>query len=353
MQQHAFTRLFPANYTWTGGPPPSSRTSSNLTWLIIGIFVCLSGMMFVSLGFRIRSIPAVSIVSSLFLGVALTQSLGFRSHLLRRSRVALIAVIQSAAVLQGGIFLTYAAAKSPRPLADELLMKIDRAIGYDWVNYAQFFINHPLIANLVVPDYWLIAIMPYFILGTLALTRQDDRLEKYILVMIVSLTITATLFFFYPATTAWTSQNFSNEQIMSYKYLPTHSSSWIHNLREIRRGQGNLLCCLGGDGLVAFPSFHCVSAVVFVWALWHVQLIRPAVLLLNGLMVAATPIIGGHYLIDLIGGAGVAVASILFVGWMHPRLPGLFDLIRGLAIKGLYSRATLTLPSPQPSSSRG
>lgn len=49
-----------------------------------------------------------------------------------------------------------------------------------------------------------------------------------------------------------------------------------------------------GTGIVSFPSFHAASA--------------RAVYLL---MIAATPVIGAHYMIDVIGGVGLAVASIL------------------------------------------
>jgi membrane-associated phospholipid phosphatase len=41
--------------------------------------------------------------------------------------------------------------------------------------------------------------------------------------------------------------------------------------------------------------------------------LRPASIALNAWMVAATPLIGAHYIIDLIGGAGVAAGSIVVV----------------------------------------
>ena len=68
---------------------------------------------------------------------------------------------------------------------------------------------------------------------------------------------------------------------------------------------------LGLGGIVTFPSFHAASAVLFGWALWAVRWLRPLALLINGAMLAATPLNGGHYFIDLIAGVAIAVLAIV------------------------------------------
>jgi membrane-associated phospholipid phosphatase len=62
---------------------------------------------------------------------------------------------------------------------------------------------------------------------------------------------------------------------------------------------------------VTFPSFHAASAVLFAWALWVVKWMRPVALLANGAMLAATPLNGGHYFIDVFAGAVIAVLAII------------------------------------------
>jgi membrane-associated phospholipid phosphatase len=47
-----------------------------------------------------------------------------------------------------------------------------------------------------------------------------------------------------------------------------------------------------------------------MWALWPVRRIGGIAAALNLLMIAATPVIGAHYLIDVAGGIAVAAASI-------------------------------------------
>ena len=81
----------------------------------------------------------------------------------------------------------------------------------------------------------------------------------------------------------------------------------LHALRA-----GGLRHLLDDDlnGLVTFPSFHAAAALLYVWALWPLAWIRWPAVLLNGLMLVAVPVIGAHYLVDLIAALPVAVLSV-------------------------------------------
>src|SRR5262249_14325691 len=63
-------------------------------------------------------------------------------------------------------------------------------------------------------------------------------------------------------------------------------------------------------GAVTFPSFHAAAAILYAWALWPLRWVRPFSLAVNGLMLVATPIGGGHYLVDVLAGVMVAAGSI-------------------------------------------
>ncbi len=69
-------------------------------------------------------------------------------------------------------------------------------------------------------------------------------------------------------------------------------------------------------GIVGFPSYHTVQALVLIWYGWRVVYVRWAALLLNIVVLIATPIQGGHHLIDMVGGAVVAVAAIALADWI-------------------------------------
>jgi membrane-associated phospholipid phosphatase len=48
-----------------------------------------------------------------------------------------------------------------------------------------------------------------------------------------------------------------------------------------------------------------------MWALWPVRFVGGVAAALNVLMIAATPVIGAHYMIDVFGGVALAAISIL------------------------------------------
>ena len=78
----------------------------------------------------------------------------------------------------------------------------------------------------------------------------------------------------------------------------------LHDLPPTREGVLRHLELLGLGGIVTFPSFHAASAVLYVWALWPMRWLRPLAAVGQRLMLAATPLVGGHYFIDLFGGDG-------------------------------------------------
>ena len=89
---------------------------------------------------------------------------------------------------------------------------------------------------------------------------------------------------------------------------------------HVRDGSLRQLSLTALTGLVTFPSFHTAAAVLYLWAFWPVRWIGPAAVAINVVMVLATPICGGHYLVDVFAGIGIAVASILAAKWIADRV---------------------------------
>ena len=69
-------------------------------------------------------------------------------------------------------------------------------------------------------------------------------------------------------------------------------------------------------GLITFPSFHAALGVIFARAFWSVPWLRWPALAVNLLMIAATPVNGGHYFVDVAAGGAVACVAI----WAAERL---------------------------------
>ena len=82
----------------------------------------------------------------------------------------------------------------------------------------------------------------------------------------------------------------------------------FHGLRD---GSFRALTGLASEGIITFPSFHAALAVIFIVALWPMPVLRWFGVVVNVLMLAATPIDGGHYFIDMVAGIVIAVLCIM------------------------------------------
>jgi membrane-associated phospholipid phosphatase len=63
-------------------------------------------------------------------------------------------------------------------------------------------------------------------------------------------------------------------------------------------------------GIVTFPSYHTVLAILFTYA-HRSRRSFPVFLIINCLMLVSIPSEGGHYLSDVLAGAGLAVVAIV------------------------------------------
>jgi len=63
------------------------------------------------------------------------------------------------------------------------------------------------------------------------------------------------------------------------------------------------------DGLICFPSFHTILAVLAGVALWSIPYLRWAAAALAALIVVSTVTTGTHYVVDVVAGLGVAFVA--------------------------------------------
>lgn len=229
------------------------------------------------------------------------------------------------AFFQGSMFslssmlLTLAAATSSRPLADGMLLSADQFIGYDWKAYATFIFSHQILSSYLIPSYSLIFVQPLIVVVSLSYVKKFEALEQFILVTFVSQIIAISIFYFFPATQAWTYLGISDEQIAAFPTLSHSHGTWVSDLLLIRSGGLRNLPGLYSAGLIAFPSFHCIAGLTFVWAVRSVKAVLPTFVIMNCMMIAATPIVGGHYAIDLVCGAVVFAISVALTSWLYPK----------------------------------
>ncbi len=153
----------------------------------------------------------------------------------------------------------------------------------------------------------------------LGLAGQLPRLNTFIGAFVATTLITIAVSAVYPAAGPWL---FLDIQPASANgFLPVSSTSWPVFL-GLRDGTLHTVHGLKSEGIITFPSLHAALGVLFPAALWRVAGVRWIALILNGLLLLATPAYGSHYVVDVIAGIVIAAACWIAVArHLRCRLP--------------------------------
>ena len=204
--------------------------------------------------------------------------------------------------------LSYVACSMAWPLQDQALLAVDRALGMDPEAIARFVNDHPWLADIFARAYGLIKWPLLGVPIVLTLTGRYVRLQLFMLAMSLALAVTIAISALVPAIGTYYAL-----QLPAALLPEINTSVYAGQLRDIlalRDGSLRELELFRLAGIVSFPSFHAASAVLYIWAVWPVRRIGGIAAALNLLMIAASPVIGAHYMIDIIAGIVLAAASI-------------------------------------------
>lgn len=204
--------------------------------------------------------------------------------------------------------LTYVAAAAHFPMQDATLLAIDRALGFDWAAYAGFVDSHPELASWLNCGYGMIGWPIFAIPIILAAMRSYRRIEEFTFAFGLALAATTLISALVPAIGVY--QEIGLDPASLTHIDPRAYLDQLRDLPPTRAGELRHLELLGLGGIVTFPSFHAASAIIYAWALWPLRYLRPLVLVINAAMLAATPLNGGHYFIDVVAGVMIAALAI-------------------------------------------
>ncbi|MEH6951944.1 phosphatase PAP2 family protein [Nitrobacter sp. NHB1] len=211
-------------------------------------------------------------------------------------------------ILLLGTLLSYAAAAPAFPYRDAELYAADRILHFDWRSYLAFFNAHPALGYIGNIVYFSMKLQIPIVLIVLLATSRIAKLQQFIIATAASLIITLAIFTFVPAVAYYAYLGIQPSDFANLH--PSTPYAHIRHLEGIRNGLVHVVRFNDLEGLITFPSFHTVSALLYIWAQWPIRCLRWPAVALNLLMVASTPIDGAHYAIDIIGGIGVAIIAI-------------------------------------------
>jgi membrane-associated phospholipid phosphatase len=215
-----------------------------------------------------------------------------------------------------GALLTYLAAAQDGPVYDARLALADAELGFNWAAWLGFVAAHPALKLvLAVPYHSLVAQVVLSILWA-SWRGRDERNAELLVNATLGLLMTTALFFLLPT-------------LGPCVGVPACQDAYVEDLVGLRHGSLPSLDMMLLKGVIAFPSFHAVLAILFIYAHRGSRLFLP-VAVFNALMLLSIPSEGGHYLVDVLGGIAVGGLAILMTRVLPARAPVLATAAAGL-----------------------
>jgi membrane-associated phospholipid phosphatase len=238
---------------------------------------------------------------------------------------------QIASILLLGMMLTYPLATLAFPYQDSALHAMDRWAGIDWQAYLALFNASPTLSFISKAAYVSMQLQYPLVIVALTASSRFLRLQQYIFTVLIALALTLAIFTFVPAVGAYAYLHVSLDHYANISPIVTFEQ--MHHLEAMRHGNWPVIRDM--EGLISFPSFHTISAILFSWALFPIGKLRWPVLVLNALLIASTPVQGAHYFVDILGGALVASFAILAAPLLMHTLEGLAQKSQSAAWQGV------------------
>jgi len=257
----------------------------------------------------------------LLLGLVLPLAGGaiFYEHV--RADASLSAVLAGAAFLllfsASCSLLSYLLLTVAGTRIDNQLAAIDSAFGFHWPDLMMFAANHKLLTFFLGLAY--LSVMPQTVALLLILGWKQRGADIYGFCLAIALggLIAVSVWAIHPSFGAFSVFN-----------LPHWAEKNLGLALDGDYGRDLILLLKNGPGfispadlrgIVGFPSYHTVQALVLIWYARNLRVVRWIAVALNIAVLIATPIHGGHHLIDLAGGAVVAAAAIALSDWIVRR----------------------------------
>jgi hypothetical protein len=261
------------------------------------------------------------IESMLLRGVGMASLLVAAGHVFWRNgypalAFALVAIAQLELVYLLATPLAYIAAAANLPLQDANFAYFDRLLGLDWQGYYHFVCARPGLIPYVYVAYAMIGLPTFVVPILLGLAGQYGRLQRFTFACSLTAAVTVLVSGMLPAIGTYQQYGISADTSV-FK-----ASGYLVQVDEIplvREGALRVLSFETLSGIVTFPSFHAAAAVLALWAFWGLWWMRPFALMAYGGMLLATPLVGGHYFVDVFAGGGLAMLAIAAGRFMEER----------------------------------
>jgi len=274
----------------SGGP---AREGLGWAWLTVALVGAIDSVWAWRIGFHFRGFSLAAVLVGVLLAIGLFYGYSGRNPRFRDlgHYLALWLVFP----LTVNIY-SYLAATMRFPLCDAQLSALDQSLGFHWMQWIAVLRAHRIARIILFLAYDSIFLQGFASVGFFALTKKTERNRELLWITMLAGIATVVISGFAPALGPMTARN-----------IP----EWTAELLKLRDGSLTSTALWNMKGIVAFPSFHTVLGVVFIYVHRPPSKTYIPIAAINGLMLLATPFMGHHYVTDMIAGTAITVIAII------------------------------------------
>jgi membrane-associated phospholipid phosphatase len=192
----------------------------------------------------------------------------------------------------------FIAARLPAPLSDALLARLDAAMGVEVPSVLRVMEAYPGVGRFLHFCYDTLLFLVTLAIMVPPMCGKMRAAKEFALGGVLAALICLPLFAAFQAEGPW----------VYHGYTPaTDQDNYMRVFAAVKSREWYVLDLSYSDGLICFPSFHTILAVLAAAALWTISYVRWPAALLAALIVISTVTTGTHYVTDVVAGLLVVV----------------------------------------------
>lgn len=234
--------------------------------------------------------------------LVLAVALFYRYRQADKLMSALLVVFWMGLVSDLHVYPMFLAGRQPVGFSDDLLAKMDARIGLEVTEVMAWIEAYPWAKFALEQVYFTLVFLMALSLLSTTLLGKFKAAQEYVISCVCAVALSFPLFAVFQAHGPWTYYGYT---------CALNQEEYMRVFAELKAAEVYTMDLSYANGLMCFPSFHTILAVLAGAAVWPIPFLRWLGILWAGLIVLSTVTTGTHYIIDVIAGLGVAALSLL------------------------------------------
>lgn len=268
-------------------------------WLAVAVLALLDVALIPRSGihFHITSHDGYFLIPMVLIAAIITRKLGSkRGGFVMEFLALMLAAAMALAVL------TYIGMALSGPLMDKEFQSADQALGFNWLAWFNIVTTHHTVATAMKFLYFDLGYEALYFTLLMGMMGDSATPREIFWLLLIGCLITCIGGWAAPALGPFDTYG------LQQTYGP-----FVAEIQHLRSGHDMNFALGQIQGVVAFPSFHTTMALGMAYAFRKTGAIFWFIAAVNAVILLAVPVYGGHYLVDMIAGAGVFAVALAVV----------------------------------------